>query len=130
MITNELTDQEQKDKENNLRREDRRHLIYYLKVENRVTGELIGRVVDITRKGILLISHDAFDDHSEIPAKIELGDELFAKMHGHLELNIRCRWSKKDINPDYFVNGFEFTNQTEDQETVIKKLIDLIGFRD
>ncbi len=130
MITTFADEQFEKDTENDTRREDRRHLIYYLKVENRVTGELIGRVVDITRKGVLLISRDSFESRSEIPVKIELGDELFAKMHGHLELNIQCRWSKKDINPEYFVNGFEFTNQSEEQERVISKLIDLIGFRD
>ncbi len=115
---------------NNKRKEDRRHLIYYLKVENRVTGELIGRVVDITRSGILLISVDKFDDLSEIPVKIELGDQLFERMHGHLELNIICRWSKQDVNPSYYVNGFSFLNQTEKDETIINKLIEALGFRD
>jgi len=129
MLSNEIEEQFEQDRGNNSRREDRRHLIYYLRVENRVTSEMVGRVVDITRKGILLISRDKFDEKSEIPVKIELGDELFAKMHGHLEVNIICRWSKKDINPDYYVNGFEFVNQTEADETVIRKLIDLIGFQ-
>lgn len=130
MLTNFIDEKFDREDTNNNRSEDRRHLIYYLKVENRVTGELVGRVVDITKKGILLISKDAFDSKSEIPVRIELGDELFEKMHGHLELNIQCRWSKKDINPEYYVNGFEFLNQTKDQESVIRKLIDLIGFKD
>ncbi len=134
MMTDYIEEKFEPDNGNNNRREDRRedrrHLIYYLKVENRVTGELIGRVVDITQKGILLINRDAFENKSEIPVRIELGDELFAKMHGHLELNIQCRWSKKDINPEYYVNGFEFSNQSKEQESVIQKLIDLIGFID
>jgi hypothetical protein len=112
------------------RREDRRHLIYYLKVENRNTNELIGRIVDITGKGLLLISPNKIATQLEIPVRIELGDELFAQIHGHLELNIRCRWSKEDINPDYFVNGFEFINQTKGQEAVIRNLIEAIGFRE
>ncbi len=114
----------------NNREEDRRHLIYYLKVKNRVTGETVGRVVDITGSGVLLISTDKFDSNSEIPVRIELGDELFEKMHGHLELNIQCRWSKKDINPSYFVNGFSFINETPEQKMLINKLTDIIGFRE
>jgi hypothetical protein len=45
-------------------------------------------------------------------------------------MNILCRWSKEDINPDYFVTGFEFINRTAEQEVIINKLIDVIGFRD
>lgn len=112
------------------RRENRRHLIYYLKVENLDTNELIGRIVDITRKGILLISHEKINANTIFPVRIELGDELFEKMHGHLEMNIKCRWSKEDINPDYFVNGFEFINQTSEQESIIQNLIEVIGFAD
>ena len=112
------------------RKENRRHLIYYLKVDNSQTNELIGRVVDITAKGLLMISRNKFDTQLEIPVRIELGDELFEQTNGHLELNIRCRWSKEDINPDYFVTGFEFINQTVEQESLINKLIDVIGFRD
>ncbi len=112
------------------RREDRRHLIYYLKVENRDTNELIGRIVDITSKGLLLISRDRIEPQLEIPVRIELGDELFEQVHGHLELNIRCRWSKEDINPDYFVNGFEFIDQTREKEAIIRSLIEAIGFRE
>ncbi|MBK8398297.1 MAG: PilZ domain-containing protein [Leptospiraceae bacterium] len=112
------------------RKENRRHLIYYLKVDNSQTNELIGRVVDITAKGLLMISRNKFDTQLEIPVRIELGDELFEQTNGHLKLNIRCRWSKEDINPDYFVTGFEFINQTVEQESLINKLIDVIGFRD
>lgn len=117
-------------KEANNRIEDRRHLIYYLKVEDKNSGKIVGRIVDITRQGVLLISDSAYDNSDTISVRIELGDELFARMHGHLDLKIVCRWSKKDINPDYFVNGFEFVNQTPAQELVIRNLIDLIGFRD
>lgn len=114
----------------NQRQEDRRHLIYYLKVENRVTHEVIGRVVDITASGLLLISSDKFDTNSEIPVRIELGDELFNKMNQHLELDIECRWSKKDINPSYYVNGFSFINNNDESDAIIRKLIEIIGFRD
>lgn len=115
---------------NNKRKDDRRHLIYYLKVENRVTGEIIGRVVDITPNGLLLIGKDKFDDKSEIPVRVELGDELFEKMHGHLELDIQCRWSKQDVNPNYYVNGFAFLNHKEEQRKIISKLVDVIGFNE
>jgi hypothetical protein len=114
----------------NHRNEQRRHLIYYLNVENRKTGESVGRVVDITGGGILVISNKTIASDEEISVKIELGDELLEKVHGHLEVDLVSRWSKPDVNPNYFVTGFSFTHVTEDQESIIDRIIKTIGFRD
>ncbi len=130
MLLDDISMNDSEENSKNKRQDDRRHLIYYLKVDNRVTGETIGRVVDITSNGLLLISNDKFDSQSEIPVRIELGDELFEKMHGHLELTIQCRWSKKDINPSYYVNGFAFLNNDDESETIIRKLVEVLGFRE
>lgn len=130
MSTTDNKKQQNPNNQNHGRRENRRHLIYYLKVENSSTNELIGRIVDLTSNGLLMISRNKFETLSQIPVRIELGDELFQRTHGHLEMNILCRWSKEDINPDYFVSGFEFIDRTAEQEAIINKLIDVIGFRD
>jgi len=125
-ISNEKTD----NKFDNQRKEDRRHLIYYLRVLDQKNNEEIGRVVDITQNGVLLISKEKFDNKEEMAVRIELGNELFEKMNGHLDLHVQCRWSKPDINPHYFVNGFVFLGHTKRETLLIDKLIDLIGFRD
>ena len=129
MLIDELKDNE-KDFADNNRKEDRRHLIYYLKIEDRDSSELVGRVVDITRDGVLVISKERLPENKELHVKIELGSELFQKMNGHLHVTIIPRWSKQDINPNYYVNGCSFENHSEDDRTLVSKLIDFIGFRD
>ncbi len=125
-----LLDDTTLDNNENHRKEDRRHLIYYLRVLDQNTKEEIGRVVDITPNGVLLISKEKFENKSEIAIQIELGNELFEKMNGHLDLTVQCRWSKPDINPNYFVNGFVFLGHTKRETKLIDALVDLIGFRD
>ena len=130
MLVDSAHDEEEIARINNKRKESRRHLIYYLNVENRDSGEDVGRVVDITKDGVLLISKTPFESDLEIPVKIELGDELFERMHGNLEVNIKSHWSKKDFNPNYYINGFSFVNHSASDRVLIGKLIDIIGFRD
>lgn len=129
MLIDEFKDND-KDFADNNRKEDRRHLIYYLKIEDKDSGELVGRVVDITRDGVLVIGKERLEENKEIHVKIELGSELFQTMNGHLNVTLIPRWSKQDINPNYFVNGCSFENHNDSDRMLVSKLIDFIGFRE
>lgn len=116
--------------ETNQRTHQRRHLFYYLNVEDRSTGKSIGRVVDITVAGVLVISDNKYKDGEQIKARIMLDDDLLEQAHGNLEVDLLCRWSKPDINPDYSVSGFAFENLSDNDVRLIERVIDTIGFRD
>ncbi len=115
---------------NEQRRQKRRHLIYYLDVRDIDTGESIGRIVDITTGGLLIISNTEYQAETSFNAVITLDSDALGEAQGELEVPIICRWSKSDINPDYFVNGFIFTELTKLKEQRIHRLISSLGFRD
>lgn len=106
----------------------RRHLIYYLRIFEAETGKHIGNLADITQEGIMIISE------APIQTKIiySLNMVLPNKLRGKKEISFeaKCLWCKKDINPDFYVAGFQFINITESDKELIEMLIDRMGFND
>lgn len=99
----------------------RRQLIYYLKVIDRTSGQPIGRLVDITTEGLMLVSS----------AKIEVGEQFKLKLclpkemgeNRNVNFEARSVWSKTDVNPDFIDTGFQFV-RVSDQD--ISSIIELI----
>ena len=106
----------------------RRSLYYYLKVLDRDTGMEIGRLVDIHIAGLLLISDHKLESGQQINISVPIGDEALDAGPRSLEVKAQVRWSKQDVNPDYYVSGLQFDNITSKQETLINRLIRTIGF--
>ena len=99
----------------------RRQLIYYLKVLDRETDNPVGRLVDITGQGFMLISSDPLPVHLEYGLKMHLPAEMASK--DHIEFTALSLWCKKDINPDFFDTGFRFKDITPDDLRIINDLI-------
>ena len=83
----------------------RRHLIFYLRVFNDETGELIGYLGDIHTDGIMVMS--------ETPIKADQDFTLCVKLHTELsdqeslKFKARSRWCKNDVNPTLYDTGFQ-----------------------
>lgn len=106
----------------------RHYLLYYLRVFNRTTGEVIGHLVDITTRGVMILRD----------SPIELG------LHYSLRLRWRnaqgklqvadfdgvCRWCRPDVNPDFYGAGFQITHADEGNITAIQSLIADLGMPD
>jgi hypothetical protein len=107
----------------------RRHLIYYLSVEDVDTGRVLGHLVDVTSAGIMLMSPDAiptgrvFQLRMTLPAEAD-GDKQTIAFQA---TSVRCG---KDVNPDFFDTGFHLASLTPAQLSLIETLIDDHGFRD
>jgi hypothetical protein len=108
----------------------RRHLYYYLNVIDADTNEEIGRVVDITVSGVLIISSREYNGGEKMRGKILIDSDLLFSGDNDLIVDLHCRWSKPDINPEYSVSGFIFTGITDGQTKIINRIIEKIGFRD
>jgi len=106
----------------------RRHLIYYLRVFDRNTGDLIGHLVDITPDGILLISEHYVETNQIFQLKMVLPAEILGMEQLHFDAkSIRCQ---KDTNPDFYNIGFQLQKVARNHFFVIEQLIDDLGFRD
>ncbi len=108
----------------------RRKLYYYLKVIDRISGNEVGRLVDIHTSGMLLIGVRSLDPETKLDLRVLIDDDFLETMYGSLDVQVLVRWSKHDFNPDYYVSGVQFVNITKTQEQLIGELIKMIGFRE
>jgi hypothetical protein len=106
----------------------RRHLIYYLRVFDRDSGELLGHVADITTEGLMLVSERPVEVHKTYRLRMNLPGNLFGREA--LEFEAQALWSNNDINPAFFDSGFRLKEMDHEAERCIEDLIQAYGFRD
>ncbi|MBI5557470.1 MAG: PilZ domain-containing protein [Deltaproteobacteria bacterium] len=104
----------------------RRHLIYYLEVYDIESNQLLGHLVDITTRGIKLISKEVIPLHKTFILKLILPEGYFKENEIHFEGE--SLWSSNDVNPDFFDTGFAVTSLSLEERKIMRKLIDQIGF--
>lgn len=110
------------------RKEHRRHIIYYLQILEPETGNVIGRLVDITTIGIMIISERALEPGRELTLRIAL-PEGFPKAKS-IDISGESVWCHKDVNPDFYAIGFRITRLEEEVAQIIEALIAEFGFVD
>jgi hypothetical protein len=110
-----------------MRTEKRRHLVYYLKVYNNATGELLGNLVDLTRHGIMLLSRDGVPAGWEGEVRIALPSPIAELTE--IRMRVQARWNRKDVNPEYFLTGFQVAALPAEAGPVIDHLIATYGFK-
>ncbi len=112
------------DEERTLRR---RHLIFYLEVFDVESGDLVGHVVDITTKGVKLVSREPLETGKDFKLRMALPEGYFTQKE--LEFEAKSLWCTNDVNPDFFDTGFEFSDTIDSQAAdVILTLIEDLGF--
>ena len=109
------------------RRLKRRHLVFYLEVYDE-SGAVLGHLVDITTKGMKLVSREPIEAKKDFILKMELPEEYFAGKT--LQFNGHSLWTAADINPHFHATGFEITGLDEEARMIIRKLINELGFND
>lgn len=106
----------------------RRHLIYYLRVFNHATNQLIGHLVDITTKGMMLLSEDPIPTERTFHFRMKLPREIHSK--AQIQFHATSIWCKKDVNPDFYATGFSLEKVSTQDVDIINRLISDYGFRD
>jgi len=114
--------------EQDSRRLRRRHLIFYLEVRDHRTGDYLGHLVDLTTKGIKLISKDPIAVNDARTLRMELPEDFGTDPS--LVFEARAVWSAKDVNPDFYDTGFELINLPPQAASYLQNLIDEMGFND
>jgi len=103
------------------RKLQRRQLIYYLRVFDRDTGELLGHLVDITTEGVMLISEAPLQTGKVFHLKMRLPEQMSGSKE--IAFDAVSKWSKKDINPDFYDTGFQFVDIRAENKEFIEDLI-------
>lgn len=110
------------------RRIKRRHLIYYLRVTDSNTGNLMGHLVDINTQGIMLMSEEQIE-----PGMVF---SMSASWHNldqkeeSVQFKAESRWCKKDVNPTFYLTGYKLIDVSHEAFGTIQDLIEDLGFDD
>ncbi len=106
----------------------RHYLIYYLRVFNRDSGEVLGHLVDITTKGIMIMRDSPLEVGGSY--KMRLRWRNSADKLQLVDFDGVCRWCRPDVNPDFYGAGFAISPASEVHVEAIRSLIDDLGMPD
>ncbi len=112
----------------NRRQVERKYLVFYLRVFDGMSSNVIGHVVNISAKGVLLLSDNPVPVNEEYRLRMRLPSEITDR--GEILFNATSRWSKKDANPDFYLTGYKIQNLSSSIKNNILCLIDDFSFVD
>ncbi|MCG8672118.1 MAG: PilZ domain-containing protein [Pseudomonadales bacterium] len=112
----------------NQRKVDRRHLIYYLRVFNRDDNQLLGNLVDISTRGIMLVSDKPLAPNKRFHLRMVLPETLEGSRE--VEFEAETRWCQNDANKDFYDTGFELIDPNNSFLEAVDKLIDDCLFKE
>jgi len=110
----------------NLRQYDRRHSLYYLRIYDPKSDELIGNLVDLSTGGLMMISEQPFKSGESYSFSMQLPSD--GENEKRLEFTGIAKWCKQESNPKLYSIGFEIDNPSEAITKTIHELIDAYLF--
>ena len=116
------------DKTSELRQLKRRHLIYYLEVFDQETGKLLGHLVDLTVKGMKLISKEEIAPGQTFSLRMIMPEEYCPEREVHFTAT--STWCSEDVNPDFYATGFTTPDLESNTRRLFMILINQVGFND
>lgn len=102
----------------------RRHLIFYLRLIDNQTRQVLGYLVDITTEGLMMMAEQP------VPVGKMFSLKLMASPSRYLSFNAKCKWCKKSVNPLLYDAGFELEGISLNKFNWIKTIVAEIGFND
>ena len=102
------------------RRRNRKSTFHYTQVLDRDSGKQIGRLVNITTEGMMLITTLPLATGTKLPIRMVL--PRMVNDVDELEFNAEVRWCKPDANPNYHAIGFKLENITREVSEIIGEM--------
>jgi len=109
----------------NKRQQKREKLIYYLRVFNSENNQYLGRVIDMSGQGVMLIMDNSCPNDSVFDVSVELPEDFSASS---INLSIQSMWCNPDVNKDYYIAGFRMTFTNEEDAGKIETLLQNYAF--
>lgn len=102
--------------------------MFYSRVFDRSTGMMIGYLSDITPAGAMIISEEPNKTDTLHRLVMDLPEDVFNKQH--LSFEAKCVWCRPDVNPHFYMSGFQMENIAAEDAEIIERIIEDYGFRD
>lgn len=109
------------------RRLGRRQLVYYLRVFDTTTGELLGHLVDLSAGGMMLLSDRPAREGETYRCRMVLPEAVDGRREVRFEA--RAIWSRGVARGGPYSSGFEFVDLAEDDARLIHRVEEEYGYR-
>jgi c-di-GMP-binding flagellar brake protein YcgR len=116
-----MSDGEQESERRNLRQADRWYLVYYLRVFDGMSRKILGHLVDISEQGIMLICDNPVEVNEDYRLRMLLPSQM--KDRDEIIFSATSRWCKSDVNPDFYLVGFQIHDLAPAIREIIVSLI-------
>jgi c-di-GMP-binding flagellar brake protein YcgR len=123
-----MTDSKANNDGKKLRQADRWYLVYYLRVFDGMSRNILGHLVDISEKGLMLICENPVEVHGDYRLRMRLPNQM--KDRDEILFSASSRWCKKDANPDFYLVGFEMHDLAPKIREIIVSLIQDFSYGD
>jgi hypothetical protein len=94
----------------------------YPPVFDRVANRLIGRIVNISVSGAMLVSEEPIEIPSVFACSMELPERLCGS--GSLEFDIQAKWCKRNDTTGLYETGYQFVNLTHESMKSIQVILE------
>ncbi|RPI31962.1 MAG: PilZ domain-containing protein [Chloroflexota bacterium] len=106
----------------------RRYLLFYSRVFDMKSGRLIGYLSNITPEGASLICDEPVTTDTTYRLRMDLPEEGFNR--DHLMFDAKAVYCKPDVDPNFFVTGFQLQGVPNEDIDIIQRIVQEYGFRD
>jgi hypothetical protein len=110
------------------RKNKRRYLLYYARVFDAATRQQIGNLVDITPRGVMLVSEETLPVGKTFRLRLEVSDDVADKPF--LDFDAKSLWCEPDVEPHFHNTGFKILDLAPGDAKIIRRIIEIYGFRD
>ena len=86
------------------RKVKRQHLVFYMRVFDGMSSRVVGHLMDLSERGLMLLSDEAVAVNEEYRLRMRLPREIFGSEE--IVIDAVSRWCKQDDNPD-LCGGFD-----------------------
>ena len=102
------------------RKKIRRRTSGYYIVYDRNTDEMIGRILDLSETGAMMITAKEMPVPSHRQCRMHLPERIKGKPV--IVFDLQSKWCRKNNRFDWYETGYEFVNVTSETEDIIRTL--------
>jgi Tfp pilus assembly protein PilZ len=103
------------------RHQERKQIIYYLRVFDAESGSPLGHVADLSTRGFMVTSERQMKKGKTMLLRVELPQSMNGPQQ--LELKTRVKWSRPDPNSSFFKTGLGLMHVSKGDEKTLADLI-------
>jgi len=103
------------------RHEERKQIIYYLRVFDAESGSPLGHVADLSTKGFMVQSERQMKKGTTMVLRLDLPKSMNGPQQ--LELKTRVKWSRPDPDSSFFKTGLGLMHVSKSDEKTLADLI-------